>query len=828
MRHAAWLFTVALAAALALPGARAARAAQPSELEILTRARRAVFERPGAVHGERRVAPAGAGAPARAAAAARAAQAAFPPANVRINDTSGDSASVAQVSPAIAALGVSVFCAFTDGEGLTAPVGGVGFAWSADGGLTYTDGGAPPAPAGWTWSGSPALAADAASGFIYLAACAESAAADPAGPWQGIVTIAASFPAPGAPAWGAARVAARTAESAGLFDQPQIAADPVTHALALISVHYTALGSGIEFVSSADQGASWTAPVTLSDPLESGAVAGPRVVAMPGSPPRLTAAWLSAGSIDADRYRARTSGDGGASWSATVDVCSAFHAFGSGPPGSNRGAGTDFPALAVDASPAGPHRGRLYLAWQESVNFYGDTLYFSPPQSLAPVIEAEPNDDAAHATPFTLGATLRGALSPGDQDWFSFPGTAGQTVVLLVDSLDAALDDALRLICTDGATRLAYSEPGAGAGYGGEIVFTLSESGTYYVRLAEAAAGAGGYRVRTALHHTAPGRARDHRDLFASHSDDGMSWSAPVLITDDPPRFDDALPELAVDGNGVAYAEWLDWRDAPPGTCGGVSHTYLARSANGGDVFTSFGAVADAPTFWTSVSSNLAGNQGDHLALFANGNGVYPAWTDGRGGDPDIEGVALGLGYLATPALISLLRVDAGPATVRLTWFEEGGLSSAALERRIEPGDWRVIATLVPDGSGFLRYTDSNLPPGALIHYRLAASSAPDGPWFGAVDVRVPLVAAFALDGAWPNPVSGVPLVRFSLDSPARATLELLDTAGRRLAAREVGALGAGAHIAQLAPAERLSPGVYWLRLSQGGRVRTARAVVLN
>jgi len=140
----------------------------------------------------------------------------------------------------------------------------------------------------------------------------------------------------------------------------------------------------------------------------------------------------------------------------------------------------------------------------------------------------------------------------------------------------------------------------------------------------------------------------------------------------------------------------------------------------------------------------------------------------------------------------------------------------------------RLLATLAPDGSGYLRYQDAGLPPGALVHYRLAASSAPDGPWFGAVDVRVPLVAAFALDGARPNPGSGAPRVRFSLDSSARATLELLDTFGRRIAAQEVGALGPGAHLLQLAPAERLSPGVYLIRLSRGAQVRTARAVVLN
>jgi len=775
LRFAARCALAALAA-MAFHAAVAA-GAEGSTLEVWARARRAETMRPWLEWREHATTArphdrSGSLAPARdfpPRPIPSAALTSFPPTNVRINDPSGDGAGVAQVSPVIAAVGNSVLCAFTDGAGLVSPVGGVGIAWSADDGLTFSDLGAPV-------------------------------------------------------------VAARTAGATGLFDQPWAAADPASQVISLVAVHYTDTGSDIECFRSADQGASWSGPIALSRPDESGAVAGPRVVALPGPPARLTAAWLSAGAIDADSYRVRTSGDGGLSWGAEVSACTAYHDFGSGPPGSTRGASIDFPALALDQSAAGPHRGRLYLAWQESVNFFGDTLYFSPPLALPPALEVEPDDDAAHATPFALGQTLRGTLSAGDQDWFSFAASAGQTVVLLVDSLDASLDPALRLICTDGATRLAYSAPGAGVGYGGQACFTLPESGTYFVRMSEApgSAGAGGYRVRTALHHLAAGRARDHRDLFASHSDDGLSWSAPVLVTDDPGRFDDAYPELAVDGNGVAYAEWLDWRDAPAGACGGVSHTYLARSANGGDVFTSFGALADAPTAWTSVTGNLAANQGDHLALFANDAGVYPAWTDGRSGDPDIWGVTLSLSYLVTPTLISLLRVDADPTRVQLTWYEAGGLASAIVERRIEPGDWVTLATIVPDGSGYLSYTDRGLEPGALVHYRLASLQSPDGPWFGAVDIRVPLRAAFALDGAWPNPSAGAPRVRFSLDSALPATLELLDAAGRRILRSEVGALGAGVHLVQLALRGPLSPGVYSLRLCQGSRVRTARMVVMR
>jgi len=70
--------------------------------------------------------------------------------------------------------------------------------------------------------------------------------------------------------------------------------------------------------------------------------------------------------------------------------------------------------------------------------------------------------------------------------------------------------------------------------------------------------------------------------------------------------------------------------------------------------------------------------------------------------------------------------------------------------------------------------------------------------------------------------------VRFSLPTAERASLELIDIAGRRVEQREVGSLGPGQHAVILDGAAHLSPGVYLVRVSQGASVRTARAVVVR
>lgn len=79
-----------------------------------------------------------------------------------------------------------------------------------------------------------------------------------------------------------------------------------------------------------------------------------------------------------------------------------------------------------------------------------------------------------------------------------------------------------------------------------------------------------------------------------------------------------------------------------------------------------------------------------------------------------------------------------------------------------------------------------------------------------------------------PNPARGGRVsVRFTLSSGTPAVLGLFDLNGRRLAAHDVGKLGAGAHTLELS--ERpITPGIYFVCLKQGPNVSTARVAVLN
>jgi hypothetical protein len=123
--------------------------------------------------------------------------------------------------------------------------------------------------------------------------------------------------------------------------------------------------------------------------------------------------------------------------------------------------------------------------------------------------------------------------------------------------------------------------------------------------------------------------------VFVAWSDDGARWSAPTMVNDDPGRYDDWLPEVAVSRAGRPYVAWLDWRDRDPSECGGDANVFLARSDDGGESWVTLGPVTEVATSWSRVVSNLIPNQGDYLSLFAGGEGVHVGWADGRDGDPD-------------------------------------------------------------------------------------------------------------------------------------------------------------------------------------------------
>ena len=744
-----------------------------------------------------------------------------------------------QSEVSIAVDGNHVIAAWNDGDGYNYPLANPksstqGFGWSNDGGITWKDGGIPPATGVGHWASDPVVTVNEKTHKFYFGALC-----DPSSVLNGVAVVEGSFVgAQDTLQWGTPSVARSISNNQVLLDKEWIAADSSTNRLYLVYARFVLqfgqiTTNAIDFQVATTPGAAnwtWSSATQLSAGSDGGYVQGARVAVGPAGEVYTT--WMAIGQLSnsywgRDYLRMKKSTNGGASFGAQTTPDSLFANWGSGCPGFNRSTGVTFPGMAVDRT-TGPNRGRVYLTWNESINFYYDNLGYQTPRT-----ESEPNGNAAGADQFTVGDSLAGSITSGDVDYWRFNGTAGQTVIFFATNVDPALDLSTEMVCTDGTTSLAYSENG----FGGAtlIVFTPPTTGVYYMRLqaAEFSGSTGVYEIVTGPHTPLAGggadRARDHRDIFVKSSTNGTTWAgAPSLVSVEPGRFDDYLPEIQVGGDGKPYVAWHAFHDAPAGVClGSGANIYLARSDDGGGSWTPGSPVTDVTTVWNGDInfSNIQPNLGDYMGLFANNLGVYVGWADGRNGSPDVYMATVPLGY--TAVAVSLVSTRATPEQVDLVWMASEPVA-ATVERRQGEGAWMQVGQISADGSGRLSWQDRDVTAGSHYDYRLAVASEGTTRYFGDTSVDVPSNLAFALHGAQPNPSPGLFKVAFTLPDAASAQLELVDIAGRRVAEQQVGVLGAGHHVVDLTGGRNMPAGVYLVRLNRAGATLTTRVSVVR
>lgn len=176
--------------------------------------------------------------------------------------------------------------------------------------------------------------------------------------------------------------------------------------------------------------------------------------------------------------------------------------------------------------------------------------------------------------------------------------------------------------------------------------------------------------------------------------------------------------------------------------------------------------------------------------------------------DIDIASIRLNGTVAVDPAAQTALGDPDGDGVVGLTVK----FARAAVVPTLAEGDnVPVVVTGTVGGEPFIG-TD---------HIQVSRGGDPDSINPGAMTL--------AIHGATPNPVADGPLrVEFTLRDGSPARLELLDVAGRMLASRQVGTLGAGRHAVDFSDARALPPGVYFVRVTQNGHEARTRAAVVR
>ncbi len=758
------------------------------------------------------------------------------PTNVAVNNRTGDPANATQAEEGVAMWGSFGVCAWNEGANFGPGVDAQQVATTVNAGASWTDIGAPPKPVGGTWASDPVVTVNEKTGTFYYCGLIDFSGVSQ----NGIAIVSGSFSG-GVFVWGTPHTVRTGPNSTIGFDKQWCAADSSN---GNVYMSYTTFGSAdtIIYQRSTNGGANWDLPQIMNtDPASYGYVQGSRPAVGPNG--QVYVVWNQAGLVDVDYMKIRKSVDAGVSFGSETVAGTLYTNFGTGAPGFNRDHGVVFPSIAVDRS-TGPRRGRVYVTWNETVDWFDDPLGTGGTRA-----EVENNGSAATATSFTIGQHLTGSIaSSADLDYFSFSALQGKTYIFWAHNIAAGLKYSLRLYCSDGIQRLVNGGSQSSAGFDGYAVWTCPVSGTYYFRMGGVGSGTGTYQVETGLDNPSGGdRARDARDAIVSWSDDATLWANFVRPNDDAALYDEYLSEVAVSCEGYVYSLWFDYRDSPASTCGGIANIRLARSTDGGATWTANQLVTSSTTNFTTTGSNLQPNMGDYSGM-QGGENVVMAWADGRMGDVDVWGATLD----TSPGLTcpSGPTMNAGTTTSLVYGFLNQNVmfgNDYVTTVTCDQPTWTLTPTtqnitIGPGANGNLSYgvTVPAGSPSAVGHVCLTIAAANGGACGSCcVPVTVNYVtgvppsgaASFALGGAWPNPARGDAgfSIAFSLPDAAPARLELLDLHGRRVLEREVGSMGAGSHVLPLQrESSGLAAGIYVVRLSQAGRTASSKVVLVR
>jgi hypothetical protein len=192
----------------------------------------------------------------------------------------------------------------------------------------------------------------------------------------------------------------------------------------------------------------------------------------------------------------------------------------------------------------------------------------------------------------------------------------------------------------------------------------------------------------------------------------------------------------------------------------------------------------------------------------------------------------------AAPRSAWLVAAQAAPDGVRLLWQTDAlAPTNVGIEKRVEtapeggtflhparrPGDWFGIGEALPDANGMVAWTDPDVGPGGVYHYRLDLAGVPAGE----ATVSIPRTPQLGIDGVAPLPTTGTLTLAFRSTGAGPIELSLYDVRGRRVAARDLGSLPEGPQSVtwEIPPARS---GVYFLTLTQGANEATRKIVVVR
>jgi len=275
-----------------------------------------------------------------------------------------------------------------------------------------------------------------------------------------------------------------------------------------------------------------------------------------------------------------------------------------------------------------------------------------------------------------------------------------------------------------------------------------------------------------------------------------------------------SAPALLSDGAGGAVVAWEDHRGASRGDI-------YAQHVLGAGTLDSLWMAGGAP-----VSTGGPGKFAPMLASDGSG-GAIVTWSDAVS-----QAVA---GYFSArralaEGLPQLLRAESNAGYARLVWTL-GAAGGATIRgyRADADGAWETLASLSLDDSLHLVLEDRAAPQGREVEYRLSVTTAGAEYFLTPVRVTIPRAPVqLLLERVWTAPGRDAIQFAFALPPGPPARIDVFDVLGRQVAEASLAQFTPGYYMHRVAFRGRAVSGIYFVRLSQGGRTSSRRLSFLR
>jgi hypothetical protein len=183
----------------------------------------------------------------------------------------------------------------------------------------------------------------------------------------------------------------------------------------------------------------------------------------------------------------------------------------------------------------------------------------------------------------------------------------------------------------------------------------------------------------------------------------------------------------------------------------------------------------------------------------------------------------------ATAVSVSLVSAEAAPERARIVW-QLGDPESplATVYRRTELSGWSRLASAAIDGGGRVSFEDREVTPGTRYAYELGVTESGGERRLGQVWLDIPRAEEVRLEWLGGTPMRDGLRVALTLPGGGDARFTIVDPAGRVTLRRDLTGLAPGRQLLDLGSADRIRPGIYWVRMAHGAIERSVRAVVIR